>query len=89
VRRHSHEGVDEARNFRRAGDLFGDTPLPTYRKASQVRDKGLRSGDPKAKGAGTPSRGGAGQSRRGLESADEDVTGHFGVSLAASPGARG
>jgi hypothetical protein len=29
-RHHSHEGVEEARNLRREGDLPGDTPLSTY-----------------------------------------------------------
>jgi hypothetical protein len=57
-------------NPRREGDLFGETPLATYFKASQVREKGSAR-IPKAKGVGASSRDGAGRSRRGLESVDE------------------
>jgi len=47
----------------REGDLFGDTPLSTYCEASKVRGGGFARCF-KAKGAGTPLRGGAGWSRR-------------------------
>jgi hypothetical protein len=70
----SHEVDEEAGDPRGAGDLFGDTPLPTYSKAPQVRGDGFARRS-KAKGEGTPPRGGAGQPRRGLETVDERAEG--------------
>jgi hypothetical protein len=76
-RSHSHEAVDEAKNLKREGDLFGETSLSTYRKALKVWCKGLAR-SAKAKRVGAPSRDGAGRSRRRSESDDEDVSRCFG-----------
>jgi len=43
----SHEVGEEARNPRGAGDLLGDTPLPTYFNASKVRGEGSRPRAPR------------------------------------------
>jgi hypothetical protein len=53
-------GLDEAVNLRGEGDLFGETPLSTYFKASKVRGLRLAWGS-KTKEEGSPSRGGAGR----------------------------
>jgi hypothetical protein len=74
-RLHSHEVVEEARNLRREGDLFGETPLLAYFKTSKVRGVVLRRRVPRPRRRDAAERR-CGPVFKGPEAVDEVVSVH-------------